>query len=467
MATFRVNSLVSWAGLFSLALIGSQPLFAQSVAGTMPEDYLPELKPILAKSLTLSPNTVLSNIAISQAEAAAVVSDSPLWPYFGGNVSYGYNGSAVDSAGKSSTSSSTGLTYHVGFSQPVYQFGALKARSDAGRVGVLIAQQQYAEAYRVLLGLLRTQYLGLVTNKIVLRNAQYRLKAEEASLAAKEGRLKTGELTEGDLNGPRLDAGEARLVVDRASVNLANNKRLFAHLAGLSDIPDSAIADMVPKPEFGYAATSKAILNKLKGGGVDETPLVKNYALYAEQSDLIYKSVKTGLYPKFALSAGYDLQFYNQVASATVSQTALRSYNVGLTMSWTIFDGFSTRGQKLQALHNKRYYDRYKQNQAETFVDTADVFASQLELSARSMSFADTRSSLQRAAVQLTIDQSKQGAATEQQVTGANITYQAADAAATAVRVEFMSKWADFVSVAGFDPMMENLPASYRNAHGK
>jgi len=96
-------------------LAGSVGVRAQPVvAGTLPEDYAPGLKEILEVALKQSPQMLLKNLDLAQAEVNRYFSDAPLLPNVSGSAGYGLSGSRTVS-NPPSTSSSTGLTYGVGF----------------------------------------------------------------------------------------------------------------------------------------------------------------------------------------------------------------------------------------------------------------------------------------------------------------------------------------------------------------
>ena len=109
--------------------------------------------------------------------------------------------------------------------QPLFQWNALKYRTDSGKVGVKIAEHQYAEAYRLLVVSLRSQFLALVVKKIALRNAEYSLKQAEETLALAEAKLKAGRISPEAMMDPRLAVDEARLARDRAVEDLDNSQR--------------------------------------------------------------------------------------------------------------------------------------------------------------------------------------------------------------------------------------------------
>ena len=76
--------------LLSLALVLAEPLWAEapSIAGTLPEDLVPQLKPLLKASVERSPNTISAAIAVAEQEASKLGARAILLPSLNLNSSY-------------------------------------------------------------------------------------------------------------------------------------------------------------------------------------------------------------------------------------------------------------------------------------------------------------------------------------------------------------------------------------------
>jgi outer membrane protein TolC len=179
------------------------------------------------------------------------------------------------------------------------------------------------------------------------------------------------------------------------------------------------------------------------------------------QADLNYRIARTGIYPKFSLSTGYGLNFNTDVSSGTVRQTQINQYNYGVSMNWTIFDGFATRGSKLSALASKRATERQYQNYVDTMTETVQVAREQLEFSARALALAEQRLGFARSGAQRTEEDFKAGLVSQAALDVANSNLLSANAAIIIARADYLNRWADFVSQTGVDPVISNLPARY------
>jgi outer membrane protein TolC len=456
----------------ALLLLGSAGLSAQpnGVAGTLPEDYVPGLKPILAGALKQSPAMLLQNIALAQAEAGRYLSDSILWPSMAGSAGYSKGGSRSASTGTDSTfTSQSGGNYNVGFNQALFQWGANKARADIGRLAEQVTQRQYADAYRGLVGSLRTQYLGLISKKIMLRNSRYLLKLQEESLAAQEDQLKNGVLSEGDIISPRLSFQEATLNFERQVQDFDYTKRLFLRTAGLEQLADDSIPEDLNRPIYS-SAVAQSLLDTFLRGGVRDTLQGQIYVLTLKQNELNYKIAKVGLlFPKFSFGANYGQQttFVPQANGSVVTSTQI-SYSLGLSGYVPIFDGFATRGAKRSALATKRSTEQQLSSYIDATADTAQNMRRQLDFLARALDLAESRRALAQDQVRKMTQQVEEGSISKsalETVTGA---FNYADLVAIGARTDYLNRWSDYVLLIDADPICNQLPVRYLTlSHGK
>ncbi len=436
----------------------------------MPEDYLPGLKGILETALKQSPQMMLQNISLAQAEAARISGASILWPSLSGSAGYSYSASRLDAPG-SITSSSTGSNYGLSLGQPVFQWGAYKAQADSARLAEQIAKRQYADAYRSLAATLRSQFLGLIVQKIALRNARYQLELAENDLAIQEENFKAGTVSAADMNQPRLGLQELRLSVDRAVENFSHACGAFARMAGLEDLPDESIPLEIPIPDHSHASEkTEKLLGSFFHDGPESTLQGQVWDLYLRQSDLGYKIARTQLYPKFSLGASYGLSFQPTYIpqSQTVSQVATISYAYSLSASWTIFNGFAARAAKLSALATKRSYERQRKSYFNETTANAQGLQAQIGFAARALDLAEQHQALADDLIKRATAELDEGTVAPATVKAYRSNAYAVDYATSSARAEFLNRWSELVSLVGADPVLNALPVSYLNlSHGK
>jgi len=179
------------------------------VEGTLPEDYIPQLRPLLQMAVERSPSTIAASISVAQQEASKMQTDAVLWPSVGVNGSY--QSTYEQESTSNSTSSARGFVYGASISQPIFQFGALRNQVAMADLGLKITERQYAEAYRLLAMSIREQYMGLISKNISLRNARFSLDLVNTQLEAAQSKFDSGASSQAELQDAKLAVEQAKL----------------------------------------------------------------------------------------------------------------------------------------------------------------------------------------------------------------------------------------------------------------
>ena len=440
-----------------LAVVGSLRADAPPLNGTMPEDYLPGLQPLLKEAVERSPNTISASISLAQAEAGRYSAAASLWPQASLSADYAV---ARESVTNGVPNTSKGLLYNASLSQSVFQWGAYRNSKIIGDLSAKIAERQFAEAYRTLAVIIREQYLGLIGKKIQMRNAQFALKITQESMAAQQARFEAGAASQADLGNFRMSVDEAQLAADRAADDFAYTKRVFTRLVGIDDLPDDTIPLMVPHPEYS-ATLADTVLTGFVGEGIESTFQNQVYQMYLKQQDLTYSIAKVRLLPKVNAAAGYGYSYATTVSAGSVSQYGLTAETYSVAASWNIFDGFATRGAKLSALASKRQYERLRQSYVDTTIDSITDMRRQIGFSSRAMSLSEAHHALIDSQVRQLNQELGLGYASQATIDSGVLNLYATEFNMAYARSDYLNHWTEFISLAGVDPALANLPSRY------
>jgi outer membrane protein TolC len=422
----------------------------------LPEDLMPVLRPILVTALGQSPQMIVQNINISTAEAVLIQDRAGMLPSVAGSAQYSSANAKVAQA----SSTSSGLFYSLSLSQPLFAWGALKARADSGKIGIYIAQHQYADAYRLLVVSLRTQFLALVTKKITLRNDEYALKQAEEALATVEERFKTGRASTEDLTVPRLAVDEARLTHDQALEDLENSKRLFLLMVGKADLDLEMVPDDVPRPVYVPEVVTR-LVQEFVQSDAEQTYSTLVYHDYIKLANIDYRIARVNLLPRFIFSAGVSQASVTSASQNYVNQVAVSSNNWNVIASWSIFDGLATRGAKHSALDRKRSYERtLRTNSDQTIAQVRDL-EKQLGFAWRGLEISQSRRDLNETTFKRLEENLKLGSASQTMVNSALLNLYASEYLLAYSRSAYLNYWSQFVSTTCVDPILNVLPASY------
>jgi outer membrane protein TolC len=426
----------------------------------LPEDLIPALRPILVSALSQSPQMIAHDIDIARAEGERINDRAGMLPSLGTNVQYGSNTSTTSYSTATYSSSSEGLLYNAWANQPIYHWGALKAQADIGKIGVRIAERNYADAYRLLIVSVRTQFMTLIAKKIGLRNATYGLQQAEEALAAAKEKIKVKTLPPGGDIGFQLAADDARLSRDKMIEDLAYSARVFALSIGQSDFGIENIPDEIARPSYVPEMTAELVQRFVQEEGA-KTYAIANLHDQVKQADLSYQIAKVGLRPMIGFNAYYSQQATASVGPGYLQQYITQTRNFNIQASWSIFDGLATRGRKLSALSNRRSYERSLRTTVDQTLAQVRDLEKQLGFSWRGLNLTQQRRDMAEGGLNGTIDYVKRGLVSENDIGAARMGFYQGELALAAARADFLNQWSTFVSTLCVDPMLDVIPQRY------
>lgn len=427
----------------------------------LPEEIFPELKGILQAALQQSPQMIQRNIELAQNEANRITAVSSMLPSIGSSVSYNVSDAAV-STNTSVTSRSSGVFYTFSFNQSLYRWGTLKAQADAAKIQLDISKKNYAEAYRQLANSIRTQYVGLVAKKIALLNARAARERGAYSLSLEEAKLQYGRISQTDIIAPRLNQEELKLAADRSEEELAQAKRYFSRLTGQPELTDEQIPSEIPAVPYDPAAADR-LLQAYLSSGWEQNLSVQMARGWLQVADLNYKVAKYRLYPMFSFGASISQSNSTSASENSVSQTGVLSKYIGVSASWTIFDGRATTAAKISARANQRYYERNLQNQTDATLDQARSLGKQVGFSYRAMSLTELRHAQAESSLKQRQEEVLQGLSSQVNVDAAMASRDTLHQTLVNQRLDFLARWSEFYSLVAHDPVLDFIPAQLKS----
>ncbi|MEO6246356.1 MAG: TolC family protein, partial [Opitutaceae bacterium] len=264
-----------------------------SVAGTMPEDFLPGLKAILTTAFERSPKLIAAEYERAASEAKIYGANAPRLPSLRGYSEYASNQTTA-SGNSSSQSRASGFFYRFEASQALFHWGALQNQSRAAQINLLVDQKKYAIAARELAIDLRKAYLALIVETAKLRLGREALRIFRDDLAVMQEKNQAGTVSAAVLEGEKLRGREITLDLGRGEAELAANRRRFARLAGLAEFTEEQIPADIPRVEH-RAALAAVMTATLLRDGAKGTPEYEVYDLKVREAKLREKSERTRL----------------------------------------------------------------------------------------------------------------------------------------------------------------------------
>jgi outer membrane protein TolC len=342
----------SIASLLSTVLITLATTGACAAGGVdekvqLPEDVLPQLKPLLERAMQQSPKVLERNLDLVLAEADGYVARSSSLPSVGGYAQYQLQKEKlIDGTGWNNKDK---LGYNFSINQSVWQWGALEATRKISRIDRDLAKKNYSEAFRVLAGEVRSAYLGLVLNKMVVRNAELTFRLAQGNLARQQARYSANQVTYGEIMTHQLRVDEASLAMRRAKADLVFLLDSFRSMCG-----DVALTEAEIPEAIGDITEAPAVAPVVASSAIDDSAEVKIVEMEVEKAKLARVGPRYALYPKLGLTAGISRDQYTQPQDKGTYRYQADTAFIGTVVNWNLFDGLSSKGQRLAALTRLR-----------------------------------------------------------------------------------------------------------------
>jgi outer membrane protein TolC len=431
----------------------------------LPEAHLPELKALLAKALSQSPQTLQAQFEVARSRVSEMVESAAMWPAVNASVNWmGVQSSIDGSNGATIKSRNSGLFYNINIYQPVFHWGALKAQSDIGKLQTQIAEQRYADAYRMLALTLRSSYLDLIQRKKAWQNGKAILQQAQARFEALQQRYRAGAISAAELSEPQLTLAETRIAADRLEEAFVQGSLAVAALCGVPQLSPDQVPDDFPRPSTS-AEQVEALLRLGDRFDPAKTPQGLINEMNLRQNQLNYKITRSRTLPKLGVSATASETNSTTAFGGGISQQNVSQQQVGVAVSWNIFDGFAARGSKLALLEQRRQLDLTMSEFHRVQRERIESLKKQISFAVRSLEVSETRLSISNNAVSVIAAEVKSGHSSPDGLETVQASARSAELTTLTYRTELFARVAEYLSVVGADPVMAGIAERFEK-HG-
>ena len=424
----------------------------------VPEAQMPFLGELLEHATKQAPKILAKNIELAQMEAARISARSALLPSVSVSAREVYQAVSL-SSGDGGYNTGDGIFYNAGLRQPIFHWGALSASVKVAELGEKMKQRDYAEAYRTLVASIRSEFMGLVLQKMAVDGHERVLAQAKSKYELDTRKVADGVLGRAALRGPQLNLMDAELGLRRAKSGYDNAKRMLAILVGIQNIADDRIPSSIPTlPKFEH---SRAVQVVHSGARVADLPMAQYYKIKIAQDCLDHKIAKYRLYPKFDLNISTGLDDQISTYSKTVAQESTYRHNVALVVGWSIFDGFATKAAKLRAIADRRASEQQLASYIKDTEAARLLALDQLAIAIDMNELAEERLADARGGMRYAENEVAAGRMAEGELEKTRIGLHNSEAAAARARMDVFIKWSDILGTAWADPMLKKIPSSF------
>lgn len=418
-----------------------------------PERLFPQLDVILKQTVAQSPRMVNRALDLEMSEQDRIAARAALLPFVGG--SYRLVEARDTRSDLVDPTNVAKQYYDFSLSQPLFHWGERKNTARMGEIRNQIAKGQYRDAYRLLANEVRTLYLTLVLDKVRTKRMDFYRDYAVNQQKLAEAKLAKKVIAEGQMFNIRLEADRAKITAEQTRFNFENDKASFARLTGGTLLKDEDIPDDIPP----VPAQADAVQRLLAGFLSQKDPATAEAEVYRQSMQiekLNFANAKTRLRPKFTLLVGtsQDEQSYKV---STTQKYKVQSYYGGVSVGWTIFDGFAT-GASLRSYHAKlRQMENEYRSLTERLATQAQNQAQSLGFSVRLASISDELYQAARNGLAKREDDFRRGVISEEDVNQTKIATYDSQYNALASRGDYYNQLATFLGIVTEDPVLANL----------
>lgn len=447
-----MKKLRLFAALPLLAMGFCPTAFAASNIAT-PEQLFPQLDGILKQAVSQSPGMISRAVDLEIAEHDRVAARAALLPTVGGY--YTFYEAKDKRADLGETLDVTKIYYNFSITQPLYHWGDRRNTARIGEIRQNMAEGQYRNAYRLLAQEVRAMYFRLILDKLRAKKASFYLEYANNQLKQGEERLAKKVISDAAMFGIRMEAERAQIGAERAAFDLENDKASFARLTGSTLLSDDQIPDMIPM----VGTQNEAVQSTLASFLAQDDPVSIEAANFRQSLDierlgLAYQ--KNRLRPKlnFVVGTTQDEQSYTV---NTAQKYQVTSYYAGLSVNWTLFDGFAARSGVRGALAKVRQMERDYRLLTERLAQQAQTQAKLAEFTARQVSINDRYLESSEGYLNTRREEHKRGVIAEEDLHKAQLGLFDTQLATYSSRAEYLSALGEFLGTVMEDPVLDNL----------
>ncbi len=426
------------------ACLGMAPVFTSAQpTPVMPEEVFPGLRQSLDELAKQSPRMVARNLDLLAAEGDLQQAKSGLYPSLSGYYRPTWGNQRRE--GRPDRYGTDKLAYSLNLTQPIFHWGEKVNLARIGEIRRAIADDNYAVAYQQLAQDVRVAYLQLAIRKVQLSNARFSRGMADAALRVAEERLAKREISEGAIFQTRMAAEQAALTVETAEWDFTVAKQNLAQLTGADELADHQIPDGIPGVRQSFGEVQRE-LGRFLAQAERNTPRLRASHQQIEVNRLTYKNARTRLRPKLSFIAGVtqDEQSYSLDVAA---KYGVEDRFVGLQVTWSIFDGFATRGAVTSSLARYRQAQHTYKELNETVARDAQREARAVDLAQRQMAISDRLLSNAQNFLDFRQEDLRRGQASETEVNAAQAAYNVALNTANASRYNYIMRVANFMTI--------------------
>jgi outer membrane protein len=448
---FDARSGSSWSLVAAALTLAAVTAVAGRASGQETQPASPRVLTLVAVERAALEQQPQIRVARAQTAVAAATADevrAPLLPQVTGSAQYAHEWGNYHPLGTTATTASGGglglstqynvFSFGLSATQLIYDFGQTTEKYSAAK-DTVDAQRSEEQVTRVtIVSGVRRAYFAARANKELVDVAQETLSDQQKHLSQVKGFVDVGTQPEIALAQQKAAVANAQVQLITAQNNYETSKAMLNQAAGLIGGTDYDVGD----EKLEALADEEQPLETLVQKAMSARPELANLAQQREAQLATERSAKGGYGPTLSASAGAN------EAGETLDALG-PNINVGVILTWPVFQGGLTIGQVRQAEAGLASIDA--QQSLEVLQVRLDVTSAQLALHAAKATIgaADEAAASAREQLRLAEQRYATGVGSIIELNDAQVAYTSAEAQAVQARYSLASARAQLLAALG------------------
>lgn len=296
------------------------------------------LQAAVETALTYNVDSKIADRQSRAARAEALTARAPMLPQVDFNASYGFN---FDIPYGRENDLYQSFNASLSASQLIYDFGKSRSRWKAAKAKAIATENtQLATRQTVILDV-RNAFFDVLEAHALVMVGEKILENDLKHLEQTQELVDAGTKPTIDLVKLKSEVASAKASLVQAQGNERVARAQLSFLVGRPIPPDVEVAE----PELGSLGLEGMSVMKLFEQALESRPEFASQKAAIQAQSLTLESTESNLYPALYAVAGVGWNWRHIDESNG-------GVDVGLRLTWTIFDGFSNKGAKIVAREN-------------------------------------------------------------------------------------------------------------------
>ena len=297
----------------------------------------------------------------------------------------------------------------------------------------------------------------MVQNRRILERARFNLELANTNLAEGREKRKQNVASDADIFAAELHQQRAEYTAINAEDAFILSSEILARLSGTDTLREDQVPLDYPAPEIRSDAGKLASM--LAHFLAQEIPSNTELELALEQMKISQNDLhaqRMALRPKLNLVAGLtqDEQAYD---ANIANKYEVQSLFVGVHMSWTIFDGFASKGRIKSSLEKMRVAEINYETKKSEILSNAQSYGRQFKSLALAIVITDRELDSAQNQLKYLQERRDQGEASDAQVNVAQLSLHDSTTSALNNRANYWNKLGEFLSLIDSDPILNRI----------